>query len=214
MKIDRISLEQTILRNLLGNEEYTRKVVPFLKSEYFDGAHRKIFHQIGTYIKKYNKLPGKEALKIQIDSADLNDKDYEESLEILPHLFTEDKVDNDWLVDETEKWCKEKALFNAVMESITILDGKHKSLSKEAMPQMFTDALSISFDINVGHDYLGDFSKRFEYYHQEHEHLPFDLDMLNKITGGGLLRKTLNMILAGCVHPDTKVNVRIKGKTS
>lgn len=191
------NVEQVILRNLLTNEEYTRKVLPYVKSEYFEGTYKQIFREIGKYVAKYNRLPTVESFKVQIDESDWNDEQYRHAIEILPNLFNTEKIDDKWLIDTTEKWCQDRAVYNAIMESITIIDGKHQKLTKNAIPDILTKALAISFDANIGHDYIENFIDRFEFYHTEEERIPFDLDMLNKITKGGLPNKTLNIILAG-----------------
>lgn len=206
------NVEQVILRNLLTNEEYTRKVLPYVKSEYFEGTYKQLFREIGKYVAKYNQLPTAESFKVQIDESDWNDEQYRHAVEILPNLFSTEKIDDKWLIDTTEKWCQDRAVYNAIMESITIIDGKHQKLTKNAIPDILTKALAISFDANIGHDYIENFTDRFDFYHTEEERIPFDLEMLNKITKGGLPNKTLNIILAGCVHPDTKVRVRIRKK--
>jgi len=192
------NIEQVVLKNILTNEKYMRKVLPFIKAEYFEGIYKELFKQSGKFVAKYNKLPSAESFKIEIDSADkFSDDQYRQAVEIIPELFTEEVSDEDWLLDATEKWCQDRALFNAVMESISIIDGKHQTLSKNALPDILTKALGVSFDTNVGHDYLEAFQERYEFYHRDEERIPFDIDLLNEITKGGLPRKTLNIILAG-----------------
>ena len=192
------NIEQTILRNLLVDEKYMRKVLPFIKNDYFEGVYRQLFKQVGLYVQKYNKLPTQESFKIELDDADnFNDEQYRHAVEILPEIFRTEKIDNEWLIDKTEKWCQDRALHNAVMESISIIDGKHQSLSKNALPEILSDALAVNFDANIGHDYLNNFDERYEFYHKEEERIPFDLEYFNKITKGGLPNKTLNICLAG-----------------
>ena len=192
------NIEQTILRNLLVDDKFMRKVLPFIKNEYFEGVYRQLFKQVGLYVQKYNKLPTQESFKIELDDADnFNDEQYRHAVEILPEIFKTEKIDNEWLIDKTEKWCQDRALHNAVMESISIIDGKHQSLSKNALPEILSDALAVNFDANIGHDYIENFSERYEFYHKEEERIPFDLDYFNKITKGGLPNKTLNIALAG-----------------
>ena len=175
-----------------------RKVLPFIKNDYFEGVYRQLFKQVGLYVQKYNKLPTQESFKIELDDADnFNDEQYRHAVEILPEIFKTEKIDNEWLIDKTEKWCQDRALHNAVMESISIIDGKHQSLSKNALPEILSDALAVNFDANIGHDYIENFSERYEFYHKEEERIPFDLDYFNKITKGGLPNKTLNIALAG-----------------
>lgn len=192
-----INLEQTILRNLLVNEKFTRKVLPYIKPEYFEGTYRTLFQEAGKFVAKYNKLPTLESFKIQVDETNMSDEQYRHAVEIMPNLFSTEKVDDEWLVTTTEKWCQDRAVYNAIMESITIIDGKHQSLTKNALPDILTKALAVSFDANVGHDYIENWTQRFDFYHTEEARIPFDLEMLNKITKGGLPNKTLNVILAG-----------------
>jgi archaellum biogenesis ATPase FlaH len=172
-----------------------RKVLPFIKPDYFQGIYKTLFKEIGKYIGKYNKLPTQETLVIELES--LNEEQYNMALDIVPHLFTKEKIDDNWLNDATEKWCQDRAIYNAVMESISIIDGKHESLTKNALPDLLSKALGISFDTNVGHDYVENAEERFEFYHTEEDRIPFDLDYFNKITKGGVPNKTLNIALAG-----------------
>lgn len=193
-----INLQQTILRNLLTNDSYMRKVAPFLSPEYFEGVYKGLFKEFTNYIAKFNNLPSKEALKIEIDAADrLSDDHYRVAMEILPDIFKYAEEDLAWLVERTEKWCQDRAVFNAVMESITIIDGNHQSLSRNAIPDVLSKALSVTFDTNIGHDYLESVDARYDFYTQDEERLPFDLDYFNRITKGGLPNKTLNIALAG-----------------
>ena len=192
-----INLEQTILRNLLVDEDYMRKVLPFVKPEYFEGVYKSLFIEAGKFVGKYNRLPNLEAFKIEIDDGNFNEEQYRHAIEILPEIFSKEKVDQQWLYDTTEKWCQDRALYNAVMESITIIDGKHNTLTKNALPDILTKALGVTFDTNVGHDYIEDVEQRYEFYHTVEDKIPFDLDYLNKITKGGLPKKTLNIALAG-----------------
>jgi len=189
------NIEQTILRNLLHDEQYMRKVLPFIKPDYFQGIYKTLFKEVGKYIGKYNKLPTQETLVIELES--LSEEQYNLALDIVPHLFTKEKIDNNWLLDSTEKWCQDRAIYNAVMESISIIDGKHESLTKNALPELLSKALGISFDANVGHDYVENAEERFDFYHTEEDRIPFDLDYFNKITKGGVPNKTLNIALAG-----------------
>ena len=192
------NIEQVILKNILTDEQYMRKVLPFVQVEYFEGVYKTLFVEIGKFVAKYNKLPTAETYKIQLDeSGSLTEENYNQAIEVIPQLFDKEKSDEEWLLDQTEKWCQDRALFNAVMESISIIDGKHKSLTKNALPEILTKALGVSFDTNIGHDYLANFAERYEFYHQDEERLPFDLEYFNIITKGGLPRKTLNIILAG-----------------
>ena len=195
MKID---LEQTILRNLLTNEPYMRKVVPFLKKEYFEGVYQHIFTEVTKFVQKYNKLPTLEAFKIEIDQSDrISDQMYTHAIDILPNIFERKEENDQWLLDTTEKWCQDRAVYRAIMESISIIDGKHEKLTKNALPDILQNALAVSFDTNIGHDYLENVDERYAFYHAQEERIPFDLDYFNRITKGGLPNKTLNIALAG-----------------
>ena len=192
------NLEQTILRNLLTDEDYMRKVLPFIKPDYFEGIYRILFREAGKFVAKYNKLPNAESFKIELDQSDkLSDEQYNLAMDIVPQLFTGDKVDDKWLVDTTEKWCQDRAIYLAIMESISIIDGKHEKLTKGALPDLLSKALGVGFDLKVGHDYVENAEDRYEFYHTEEDRLPFDLEYFNKITKGGVPRKTLNIALAG-----------------
>ena len=191
-------IELLILRNLIYNEEYARKVIPFIKDEYFEDPNQKIiFQEILSFIEKYNKLATKEILSIEVEKrSDINDTNFKEIVDIISSL--EDEVGElDWLVDSTEKWCRDRAIYLALMESIQLADGKDESKGRDAIPNILSDALSVSFDNHVGHDYLQDYEKRFETYHKKEDRIPFDLEYFNKITKGGLPNKTLNIALAG-----------------
>lgn len=194
-----MDLNRLILKNLHYNDEYTRKVLPFLNQEYFSEKSEKlIFNEISSFITDYGNLPTYEALIIQINEKPLSDDEYKESLEILNdfHEAISETVDLDWLIDKTENFCQEKAVYNAVLESISILDNKHGELSKGSIPKLLSDALAVSFDSSVGHNYLDDSDARFDYYHKTEDRVPFHLAYFNKITNGGLPKKTLNVILA------------------
>ena len=193
-----INLEQTILRNILTNEQYMRKVLPFVKPDYFEGVYRVLYKEIGKFVGKYNKLPTLEAFKIELDKADkINEEQYAHALEIIPNIFHSEKVNDQWLLDTTEKWCQDRAIYNAIMESISIIDGKHQDLTKNALPDLLQKALAVSFDTNIGHDYVENVEQRYDFYHEQEERIPFDLEYFNKITKGGLPNKTLNIVLAG-----------------
>ena len=196
--LEKITLEQTILRNLLTNDEYARKVAAFLQTDYFEGVYKNLFKEFTLFIAKYNKLPSMEAFKIEMDTGDrLNEEQYRHAVEILPNIFTPQSENLEWLIDRTERWCQDRAVFNAVMNSISIIDGKHPTLQKNSIPDVLTKALAVTFDSNVGHDYLENIDERFEFYHKQEERIPFDLDYFNRITKGGLPNKTLNIALAG-----------------
>lgn len=206
------SIQTTILRNLLNNEEFTRKVIPFLKKDYFEGIHRTLFDQIVKFVGKYNKLPNGEALAIELQDSEVTEQQYADASVVLSEIVKPEDINADWLYEHTEKWCQDRAIYLAIMESISIIDGKHNSLSKNALPDLLQNALSVTFDSSVGHDYIDNAEGRYEFYHRDEEKLPFDLDLFNTITKGGLPNKTLNIALAGCVHPETKVRVRFRKK--
>jgi archaellum biogenesis ATPase FlaH len=175
-----------------------RKVLPFVKPEYFEGVYRQLYKEVGKFVAKYNKLPTAEAFKIELDqSSHFTDEQYRHAIEIVPHIFLKEEVDDKWLLDTTEKWCQDRAVHNAIMESIKIIDGKHETLSKNAIPDVLQKALAVSFDTNIGHDYVENAEERYEFYHAQEERIPFDLDYFNRITKGGLPNKTLNIALAG-----------------
>ena len=192
------NLEQTILRHILTDDQFMRKVLPFIKPEYFEGIYRTLFKEAGKYVAKYNGLPTAESFKIELDQTDrLTNDQYSMAIDILPHLFSDEKVNETWLLDTTEKWCQDRAVYNAIMESISIIDGKHESLTKNALPDILQKALGVAFDTNIGHDYIENVEQRYEFYHTEESRIPFDLEYFNKITKGGLQNKTLNIALAG-----------------
>ena len=192
------TIERTPLTNLLNNEEYTRKVLPFIKPEYFDvKEERIIFDEIQKFVDKYNKMPTQTSLEIEVGARkDLNDTEHKKIVEIIKTLKKE-VIDFDWLVDTTEKFVKDKAIYNAIVEGVGIIDGRSKDKTPDSIPSILTDALAVSFDNSVGHDYLEDSESRFDYYHHKEERIPFDLEFFNKITKGGLPPKTLNIALAG-----------------
>ena len=195
-----IDIQTMILRSFLTDEAYMRKVVPFMTPEYFEGPQREVFKAFVKYVAEYNHIPSIDAFRVTLTDGDwaLSGDTFNLVNESLPALFTKDEdTDFDWMMDQTEKWCQDRALFNAVMESITIIDGKHQTLSKNALPDILTKALGVSFDTNIGHDYTADAEERYEFYHTKEERIPFDLEKLNLITKGGLPNKTLNIILAG-----------------
>ena len=192
------NVEQVILRNILTNEPYMRKVLPFIKPEYFQGVYNQLFKEAGKFVAKYNKLQTLDAFKIEVDNSDkFNDDQYTAAMEILPNIFATETSDEKWLEDTTEKWCQDRAIHNAIMESISIIDGKHKNLTKNALPDLLSKALAVSFDTNIGHDYIENVNERYDFYHEDEERIEFDLDYFNKITKGGLPNKTLNICLAG-----------------
>ena len=191
-------IENTILSNLVFNEDYCRKVIPFIKDEYFTGAGNKIvFSIISDYVDKYDALPTAEVLSIEADQReDLNESSYKEVNACISSLANEES-NFDWMVETTEKWCQERAVYIALMESVKIADGNDSKQDKGAIPHILSQALSVCFDSHVGHDYIDDALDRYDYYHRDEEKIPFDLEFFNKITKGGLHRKSLNVALAG-----------------
>ena len=191
-------IERTALRNLIHNEEYSRKVLPFIKEDYFsDRLERLLFKEIYRFITKFNALPTKEALSIEInDSKDITEDEYKKITDIIATLNPE-KINLEWLVETTEKFCKDRAIHNAILSGIQIIDGKDKKHTPEYLPDLLSDALSVSFDQKVGHDYLLETKERFDFYKKKEERLELDLEFFNKITRGGIPSKTLNICLAG-----------------
>ena len=191
-------VEFLILRNLLYNEQYTRKVIPFIKAEYFEDVNQKIaFEEILNFIQEYNQLATKEVLCIEIENRkDINETSFNEIIHLINHL-DDVPVEFEWLVNTTEKWCRDRAIYLALMEAIQVADGKDQKKNRDSIPSILQDALAVSFDTHIGHDYLEDYEQRYESYHRKEEKIEFDLEYFNKITKGGLPNKTLNIALAG-----------------
>ena len=192
------NLQKIILSNLLHNEQFTRKALPHIKVSYFEDEYVPVYKLILSFIGSYNKLPNPSALEIEFQqSDDVTRKDANEVVTLIKSLEEKEAVDEEWLTDSTEKWCKDRAVYLAIMESIHIIDGKSKDRSEGAIPEILSDALGVSFDSNVGHDYLENAEERFDFYHLKEDKFAFDLEKFNEITKGGVSRKTLNIILAG-----------------
>lgn len=191
-------VEFLILRNLLHNEDYVRKVIPFIKSEYFEDTNQKIvFEEILSFIEEYNQPATKEVLCIEVEKRkDINDTSFKEIVHLIQSL-DDVPIEIEWLIDTTEKWCRDRAIYIALMESIHIADGKDDKKNRDSIPSILSDALAVSFDTHIGHDYLLDYEQRYESYHRKEEKIEFDLEYFNKITKGGLPNKTLNIALAG-----------------
>ena len=191
-------IENLVTKNLLLDEAYVRKTLPFIKSEYFSElSYRKLFEIINKYFTDYDAIPTKEALVIEVGQlSGISDDQHKEILNTIT-IIDSDKSDFEWILDTTEKWCKERALYLALMQSIKIAEGNDEKRATGAIPTILSEALAVSFDNHVGHDYLEDYEERYEFYHQKEEKLPFDLEFFNKITKGGLPNKTLNVALAG-----------------
>jgi replicative DNA helicase len=194
-------LEQTILKNLIYNENFTRKVLPFIRSDYFtDDAERLVFKEVFDFTNKYKNLPSHEALVINLtESKSLTEQQVRSAIDLLNTIkeTKDEKVELQWLTEQTEKFCQDKAIYNAIMESVGILDDKQTKKSKGEIPKLLADALGVSFDSNIGHDYINDADSRYDFYHKVETRIRFDLDIFNKITKGGLPNKTLNIALAG-----------------
>jgi len=191
-------IELVVLRHLLNEEDYARRTLPYLKSEYFSEMNERVVYQeIDKYLSQYNALPTKEALLIELDNnTKVSDENFAKCSEIVSELNSDSDTDKEWLIEKTEKFCQEKAIYNAIMESISIIDGKDKQ-DKGTIPELLSDALSVSFDPSIGHDFIDDSDSRWDFYHRVEERIPFDLEYLNKITKGGVPKKSLNIILAG-----------------
>ena len=194
--MDRV--ENTILRNMIHDEDYLRKVVPFIQPDYFeDHKDRVIFEEVTKFVVKYDKPANQEILNIEIENRnDVTDTEFKEIIDLISTLNAEE-TNKDWLIDTTEKWCRDRAIYLALMKSIQIADGQDKDKGRDAIPSILSDALAVSFDNHIGHDYLQDYEQRYEVYHRKEEKIPFDLEYFNKITKGGLPNKTLNIALAG-----------------
>ena len=193
-----MNLEVTILSNLVYNDKYARKVLPFLKSEYFTAREYKIlFLEIHEYISQYDALPSLNAVAIECqERTDLTEDQFKEVIGVL-NVLSDDPTDLDWILDTTEKWCQERAIYLSLMESVKIADGQDSKRDKGAIPQILSEALSVSFDQHIGHDYVSDAQERYDFYHKVEDKIPFDLSFFNKITKGGIPNKTLNIALAG-----------------
>ena len=193
-----MKIETKILSHLVYDEKYLRKVLPFIKDVYFEVLTEKIiFQEIQQYMNNYDGLPSANILQIEIEKRkDISEEIFKEAVDLI-QSFREEKVDQEWLLDTTEKWCKERAIYLALMESVKLADGRDKTKNREAIPSILSEALGVSFDDHIGHDYLQDAEERFEFYHKKEDKIPFDLDLFNKITKGGLPNKTLNVALAG-----------------
>jgi len=191
-------VENLILKNLLLDEAYVRKTLPFIKAEYFeDFSQKTLFNIVFQYITQYDALPTKEALEIEAGQLDSISDDQHNNLVSVIRDIDSEKSDPQWIVDTTEQWCKERAIYLALMESIKIAEGNDENKTPTAIPTILSDALAVSFDNNIGHDYLQDYEERYEFYHHREEKIPFDLEFFNRITKGGLPNKTLNIALAG-----------------
>jgi len=191
-------IEYLILKNLIHDEEFLRKVIPFIKEEYFeDQSYKIIYEEISSFVNEYNEPPTKEVLIIEVEKrSDINEDQFKKVSQAISYLESE-PVEKEWLLDTTEKWCRDRAIYLALLDSISIADGGDSKRTPDAIPSILSDALAVSFDNHVGHDYLQDYEERFELYNKKETRIPFDLEYFNKITKGGLPNKTLNIALAG-----------------
>ena len=186
-----------ILNHLLNNEEFCRRVIPYLKPEYFEGTHRNVFDLIVKFVSKHNRLPTAKVLDLELRKVNAPEDVLNNSAQLIDSIREKTEIDTEYLIGEAESWCKEKAVYNAIMESIQIIDGKSNDKSEGAIPEILSNALGVSFDQQIGHDYIDDSQERFDFYNHKEDRIPFDLDYFNKITKGGLPNKTLNIALAG-----------------
>ena len=191
------NIQRLILKKICNDEQFARKTLPFIKPDYFEGNERIAYDLVLDFITKFNSLPSKSSLQIEFVNSAKNVAANQEVVNVINDIIVDEKVDDKWLLDNTEKWCKDRAIFLGIMKSISIIDGKQKELDKGAIPDILTKALSVSFDRNVGHDYIEDSTNRFDFYHRVEDKMPFDISLFNTITNGGITRKTLNIILAG-----------------
>jgi archaellum biogenesis ATPase FlaH len=196
-----MSIEQIIFNNLVYNEPYARKVVPFIKDEYFsDYSHKILIGLIKSYIEEYNTFPNKESLAIDLSNkTDINQNAFDDCKNLISSLSVDQDHDLEWLENNTEKFCQDKAIYNSIMKSIEIIDDKtdNEKSSKGSIPQILSDALAVSFDTHIGHDFIEDAEERYDFYHKKEQKIPFDITLLNEVTKGGLPRKTLNIVMAG-----------------
>jgi len=190
-------LPTQILNHLLNNEDFCRRVIPYLKPEYFDGTHKNVFDLIVKFVAKHNRLPTAKVLDLELRKVNAPEDILNNSAQLIDAIREKSDIDTEYLIQEAEKWCKEKAIYNAIMESIQIIDGKDDIRSEGAIPELLSDALGVSFDQQIGHDYIDNSEERFDFYNRKEDRIPFDLDYFNKITKGGLPNKTLNIALAG-----------------
>jgi len=191
------TLPTHILNHLLNNEEYCRRVIPYIKKEYFDGSHRTVFDLIVSFVNAHNKLPTAKVLDLELKKINAHEEILNKASRLIEEIQEKSDVDTDYLIKESENWCRERAVYNAIMESIQIIDKKDTKRSEGAIPEILSDALGVSFDQAIGHDYIDNSSERFDFYNLKEDRIPFDLDYFNKITKGGLPNKTLNIALAG-----------------
>lgn len=208
-------LEPLILNILTKNEEYTKKVQPHLKPEYFHKRTEKtVYGLIDSFYTKYNRLPPKDVLMIELDSIEgLSGDEYTDCKKVISESFDDEyRYDLEWLVNETETFCKDKSVYNAVMQAVKIINGEDKKFTENQIPTILQDALAVSFDKNVGHDYFDNAESRYDFYHLTEAKISSTIELLNKITDGGLPKKCLGIVMAQCIHPDTPITIKLKKK--
>lgn len=205
--------EEIILSALTQDAEFTKKAIPHIQPEFFqDRKEKTVFALIESFYSRYGKLPTRDVLTIELDELkNIPESEFDDTKEVLKSAFSDSyEYEPQWLLDETEKFCKERAVYNAIMQSVLIINGEDKKRSEGEIPKMLGDALAISFDHDIGHDYFRDAKHRFDFYHQKENRIPCGIDLLNKITDSGLPRKVLAIVAAMCVHPDTLITVRLR----
>ena len=186
-----------ILNHLLNDEEYCRRVIPYLKKEYFEGPHKITFDLIVDFVTNHNKIPSGKVLELELKKVQMPEEVLNSVSQLIDEIKEKSDIDIDYLITESEKWCKDRAIYNAIMDSIQIIDGKKKDMGEGNIPEILSNALGVNFDPNIGHDYIDNSEERFDFYNTKEERIPFDLDYFNKITKGGLPSKTLNIAMAG-----------------
>ena len=192
-----MELQTHILNQLINNEDFCRRVIPYIKKDYFEGTHKIVFDMITQFVAKHNKLPTSQVLALELEKQSAHPDTLTQASTLINEIAQKSDVDTDYLINESEKWCRDRAVYNAIMESIQIIDGKDKERTEGAIPEILSEALGVSYDQDIGHDYIDNSDGRFEFYNRKENRIPFDLDYFNKITKGGLPNKTLNIALAG-----------------
>ena len=192
-----MELQTHILNQLINNEEFCRRVIPYIKKDYFEGTHKIVFDMITKFVAKHNKLPTSQVLALELEKQSAHPDTLTQASTLINEISQKSDVDTEYLINESEKWCRDRAVYNAIMESIQIIDGKDQDRSEGAIPEILSEALGVSYDQDIGHDYIDNSDGRFEFYNKKENRIPFDLDYFNKITKGGLPNKTLNIALAG-----------------
>lgn len=192
-----MELQTHILNQLINNEDFCRRVIPYIKKDYFEGTHKIVFDMITKFVAKHNKLPTSQVLALELEKQSAHPDTLTQASTLINEIAQKSDVDTDYLINESEKWCRDRAVYNAIMESIQIIDGKDKDRTEGAIPEILSEALGVSYDQDIGHDYIDNSDDRFKFYNKKENRIPFDLDYFNKITKGGLPNKTLNIALAG-----------------